>query len=49
MKDVLKFKGFIGSVSFSSVDEIFYGKIEGIEDLVTFEWNTVQELKTAFQ
>lgn len=49
MKDVLKFKDFIGSVSFSSVDEVFHGKIEGIEDLVTFEGNSVQELKKAFQ
>ncbi len=48
MKDLLKYKEFIGSVHFDSDDETFYGKIEGINDLVTFEGNTVQELKKAF-
>ena len=37
MKDVMQYKNFIGSVHFSASDEIFYGKIEGINDLVTFE------------
>jgi predicted HicB family RNase H-like nuclease len=30
MKDIINYKGFIGSVHFSSDDSIFYGKIEGI-------------------
>ena len=37
MKDVLTYKGFLGSVHFDSDDQAFHGKIEGIEDLVTFE------------
>jgi predicted HicB family RNase H-like nuclease len=49
MKDVLNYKGFIGSVHFSADDNIFYGKIEGITDLVTFEGETVKELTEAFQ
>ena len=48
MKDVLNYKGFIGSVHFSADDAIFYGKIEGITDLVTFEGETVKELTEAF-
>ena len=32
MKDGLTYKGFIGSVHFSAEDEIFYGKIEAIND-----------------
>ena len=28
---------------------IFYGKIEGIDDLVTFEGSTVEELESAFR
>jgi predicted HicB family RNase H-like nuclease len=35
-------------VHFNAEDEIFYGKIEGIEDLVSFEGNSVKELKEAF-
>ena len=49
MTDRLKYKDFIGSVHFSSEDEVFYGKIEGINDLVTFEGSTVTKLKTAFK
>jgi len=49
MKDKLKYKDFIGSVHFSSEDEIFYGKIEGINDLITFEGNSVRKLKAAFK
>jgi predicted HicB family RNase H-like nuclease len=49
MKNILTYKGFIGTVSFSADDHIFFGKIEGIDDLVTFEGSTVDELETAFQ
>ena len=49
MKNILKHEGFIGSVSFSAEDEVFYGRLEGIDDLVTFEGSTVEELKAAFK
>jgi predicted HicB family RNase H-like nuclease len=49
MKDVLQYKDFIGSVHFSAEDDLFFGKIEGINDLVTFEGNNVSEIKNAFQ
>ena len=49
MKDVLIYKDYIGSVHFNSDDEVFFGKIEGIEDLVTFEGNSVIEVKKAFE
>ncbi|MDD2716279.1 MAG: type II toxin-antitoxin system HicB family antitoxin [Candidatus Wallbacteria bacterium] len=49
MKDVLTYDGYIGSVHFSTDDRIFYGKLEGIEDLITFEGETVEQLVRAFQ
>ncbi len=49
MTDRLKYKDFIGSVHFSAEDEVFHGKIEGINDLVTFEGTTVSKLKSAFK
>jgi predicted HicB family RNase H-like nuclease len=49
MKDLLQFKGFIGSVHFSAEDDCFFGNIEGIDDLVTFEGRNVDELKEAFR
>jgi len=48
MKDVILYKDYIGSVHYSEDDEVFYGKIEGIDDLVTFEGASVPELKKAF-
>ncbi len=49
MKNIIKYKGFIGSVHFSAEDRVFFGKIEGINDLVTFEGTTVSELEEAFK
>jgi predicted HicB family RNase H-like nuclease len=49
MKDVLTYKGFIGSVHYNSKDRVFFGKIEGINDLVTFEGTTVDNLENGFK
>jgi predicted HicB family RNase H-like nuclease len=48
MKDVIKYKEYLGTVHFSAEDEVFYGKIEGVEDLISFEGGDVKELKEAF-
>ena len=42
------YKGHIGSVSFSEKDNVFFGKIEGINGLVNFEGESVKELTEAF-
>lgn len=49
MKDILVYKEYIASVHYSTEDEIFFGKIEGINDLITFEGKSVAELKKAFK
>jgi predicted HicB family RNase H-like nuclease len=49
MKDILKYKEFIGSVHFNGDDEVFYGKIEGVNDLITFEGESVKELLSSFK
>ena len=49
MKDTMTYKTFIGSVHYSEDDEIFHGKLEAINDLVTFEGRSVAELKKAFR
>ena len=46
--NTLQYKGFIGSVEFSENDGVFFGKIEGINALVTFEGESVRELTDAF-
>ncbi|HRZ98840.1 MAG TPA: type II toxin-antitoxin system HicB family antitoxin [Paludibacter sp.] len=49
MKDIINYKGFIGSVHFSADDNVFFGKVEGINDLITFEGESVKELTDAFR
>jgi predicted HicB family RNase H-like nuclease len=49
MKDLLIYRDYIGSVHFNSEDEVFFGKIEGIDDLVSFEGSSVTELKKSFE
>jgi predicted HicB family RNase H-like nuclease len=47
--NLIVYKGFYGSVHYSAADEVFYGKIEGVKDLVTFECKSVIALESAFQ
>lgn len=49
MKQSLTYKEYLGSVNFSAEDRVFYGKIEGIDDLITFEAKSVDELISAFE
>jgi predicted HicB family RNase H-like nuclease len=49
MADVLEHDGYIGSVRFSAEDSVFFGKLEGIDDLVSFEGSGVAELEAAFR
>lgn len=48
-KDVLTYREFIGSVHFSAEDDVFFGKIEGIDDHISFEGSTVATLKRSFR
>lgn len=48
MRNILKYKEFIGSVNFMEEDQAFYGRIEAIPDLVTFEGSSVEELTNSF-
>jgi predicted HicB family RNase H-like nuclease len=47
--DTMKYKDFVGIVRYSAEDEVFHGKIEGIDGLVTFEAENSKELKKAFE
>jgi predicted HicB family RNase H-like nuclease len=49
MNDILQYKNYYASVNFSAADEVFYGKLLGINDLVSFEGASVKELKAAFK
>jgi predicted HicB family RNase H-like nuclease len=44
----LKYKGYLGSVEFSEEDNVLFGEILGIDGLVNYEGNTIQELTESF-
>jgi predicted HicB family RNase H-like nuclease len=49
MDNVLKYKNFIATVKYSEEDEAFIGRLEGISSVVSFEGQSVEELKLAFK
>lgn len=49
MANTIEYKGYIGSIEYSPEDKCFFGKLEMIDDLVTFEANSADELETNFQ
>jgi predicted HicB family RNase H-like nuclease len=49
VSSVMEYRGYIGSVDFSSEDEVFHGRLEGIRDLVTYEGTDVESLKRSFR
>lgn len=50
MNNIMKYKGYWAEIKYSDEDECFCGYIEGLrKDLITFEGNTVKELKKDFR
>ena len=46
--NTMTYKGYLGSVSYSEKDQVFFGKVESINGLVNFEGESVKELTNAF-
>jgi predicted HicB family RNase H-like nuclease len=49
MSNMMQHKGYVGSVEYSAEDKIFFGKLDGIRDLVSFEGSDVNSLETSFK
>ncbi len=49
MKGMLKYKGYVGSVNYSALDNLLYGKVEFIRDLIDYQGKDVDNLKKAFE
>ena len=49
MNNSLVYKGYRGIVEFSAADNVFFGKLFGINDLVTFEGTSVKALEKSFR
>jgi predicted HicB family RNase H-like nuclease len=48
MNDILEYQGYYGEVHFSADDNCFIGEVTGINDIVIFQGETVEELKNSF-
>lgn len=48
MSNTLEYKGYFAKVEYIKEDEILFGKIEGIDDLVTFQSDKASEIKNEF-
>ena len=49
MNNVMRYKGYWAKIQFSEEDNCFWGEIEGINDSISFEGTTVEELRKDFE
>lgn len=49
MRNILKYKEFYASIYYEDETSTFWGKIEGIEDIISFEAKTIEGLKKEFK
>lgn len=43
-----KYKGYVGTIETSIKDDLYHGKIEGVEKKITYEARTFRELQLEF-
>jgi predicted HicB family RNase H-like nuclease len=49
MNNTLTYNGYTARIEFDPEDRIFFGRIAGIRDIITFHGETVDELISAFE
>lgn len=49
MKDMMQYKGYLGSAHYSDEDAVFHGKIEFVKSLVTYEGSSIKILQKSFK
>jgi predicted HicB family RNase H-like nuclease len=49
MKDTMTYQGYTGSVHYSDEDRVFYGQVEYIRSLISYEGTDVDSLRRAFE
>ena len=48
MNNTIEYKNYTGSVEFSEEDGVFYGKVQGIKSLISYEGKNASELVNDF-
>ncbi|MDR2570897.1 MAG: type II toxin-antitoxin system HicB family antitoxin [Oscillospiraceae bacterium] len=49
MSNLMEYRGYFGTVEFSAIEKVLYGKVLGIKGLISYEGNCVQSLKADFE
>lgn len=49
MKNAMSYNGYTGTVEYSEEDNCLFGRIAGISDIISYEGESVSELRTAFE
>ena len=49
MNNIMEYKGYSGTVEYSSADNVLFGKVLGIKSLISYEGQSVDELKADFE
>lgn len=49
MKNMMQYKGYYGSIEFDADDLLFYGKLEFINSLISYEGETAKQINAAFK
>jgi predicted HicB family RNase H-like nuclease len=47
--NTMTYKGYMANISYSSEDECFVGSVAGIQDVIGFHGDSVDELRAAFR
>lgn len=46
---MMKYKGYLGEVTYDADAKIFHGEVLGLKDVITFQGTTVKDLEKAFK
>ena len=44
MNQNIEYKGYVGSVEYSESDKLFFGKVQGIRSLISYEGADIKKL-----
>ena len=48
-KNAMTYKGYVGTVEYSEEDGCLFGRIAGIRDIISYEGESVAEIRQAFR
>lgn len=48
MNNTMEYKGYVGSVEFSEEDALFFGKVLGVQALISYEGENAHDLVEDF-